>query len=181
MTKDANRRCGDTRSSTGSGDGEASRSEAKQIWVDIAQGLSHEGCGSGPRSVFQHRRGPLSVCSHSVSADTVDIARRFGSGKPVGTYPEQRAPVWLTEQPVIFTKQPDCFRPTPAAACNFSNDRYVNNHDSVVPSGCEREAQTTLRQRALDGKYRLTRFRHRFFSDISEDQTMHRAQGDHYD
>ena len=90
-TQDASRRCGDRRSSTGSGDGEASRSEAKQVRVDIAQGLSEEGCGSGPRSMLAHRRGPLSVCRHSVSADTIDIARRFVSGKPVGTHPEQQS------------------------------------------------------------------------------------------
>lgn len=58
--------------------------------------LRTQGCGSGPRSVFEHRRGPLSVCIYSVSADPVDIARRIVSGKPVRTHPEQRAPVWLT-------------------------------------------------------------------------------------
>ncbi len=95
-TQDANWRCADRRSSTGSGDGEASRSEAKQVRVDIAQGLSKEGYGSGPCSMLAHRRGPLSVCRYSVSADTIDIARRFVSGKPARTQPEQRAPVWLT-------------------------------------------------------------------------------------
>lgn len=69
---------------------------AKQVRVDIAGGLLRQGYRSGSRSVFQHRRGPLSICRHLVSADPVDLARRTRSGKPVGTHPEQRAPVWLT-------------------------------------------------------------------------------------
>lgn len=122
-TRYASRRCGDTRLSTGSGDGEASRSEAKQVRVDIAQFLLTQGCGSGPRSVFHHRRGPLSVCRYLVSADHIDIARRFVSGKPAGTHPERRAPVWLTRD--AETSGQKIAPRKRGHGCGFLRDRYA--------------------------------------------------------
>lgn len=57
--------------STGERVGDASGREAKRLRIDIAGGLSREGCGSGSRLVLAHRREPLSdcrtrgFCSHS--------------------------------------------------------------------------------------------------------------------
>lgn len=60
---------------TGEDDESSSVPRKLQVRVFIAQGLSIQGCGSGPRLVFQHRRGPLSVCRSTFSADQIKLPR----------------------------------------------------------------------------------------------------------
>lgn len=60
---------------TGEDDKNSSVARKLQVRVFIAQGLSIQGCGSGPRLVFQHRRGPLSVCRSTISADPTKLPR----------------------------------------------------------------------------------------------------------
>lgn len=53
----------------------STRQYARLVRVFIAQMPFQEGCGSGPRPVFHHRRGPLSHCRSSTSADTTTLPR----------------------------------------------------------------------------------------------------------
>lgn len=74
----------------------ASPMRGERLRVDIAQGLSQEGCGSGPRQTLARRRGLLSVCcDFSFSGHRIPNPEQTCSKSTEHTR-NGRAGVWLT-------------------------------------------------------------------------------------
>ncbi len=70
----------------------ASPMNGERLRVDIAQGLSHEGCGSGPRQTLARRRGPLSVCCNFSFSEHTISSPEEPLQQVERTHPERKSP-----------------------------------------------------------------------------------------
>lgn len=75
----------------------ASPLNGERLRVDIAQGLSREGCGSGPRQTLPRRRGLLSICCNfSFSGHRIPSPEQ-PLQQVDRTHPERKSPRMVNE------------------------------------------------------------------------------------